>query len=158
MFLFNLKQVSQNHVLIIFNVTKTPAFHCVRLCLSVCAYPIPVCLSVCLSLCLCVCLQSNGGVRLAVDIPVQLSSGKFHRKVQDSWPVVDWTTAGRSKSALSAACWDVRSFRPVQVKPVSQLRFDYDTTTIRLRRKINLFIFCSRLIGSRRVRYVDVGS
>jgi len=42
------------------------------------------------------------------------------------------------------------------MKPISQLRFDCDTTTTRLRRKI-----CSRRIasnGSRRVRYVVVGS
>ena len=35
-------------------------------------------------------------------------------------------------------------------KPMLQLRFDYDTTTIRLRRKIDMFIFCLRRIGSRR--------
>jgi len=35
---------------------------------------------------------------------------------------------------------------------------DYDTTTIRLRRKIDMFIFRLRRIGSRRARYVVVGS
>jgi len=48
-----------------------------------------------------------------------------------------------------------------RVKPISHLRFDYDTTTIRLRRKTDIFIFCSRRIastGSRRARYVVVGS
>jgi len=43
-------------------------------------------------------------------------------------------------------------------KSVSQLRFDYDTTTTRLQRKIDMFIFCLRRIGSRRARYVVVGS
>ena len=41
------------------------------------------------------------------------------------------------------------------------VRFDWDTTTTRLRRKIDMFIFCSRRIasnGSRRARYVLVGS
>jgi len=43
-----------------------------------------------------------------------------------------------------------RSERPMSLttvhplKPISQLRFDCDTTTIRLRRKSDLFIFCSR--------------
>jgi len=48
-----------------------------------------------------------------------------------------------------------------KVKPVSQLRFDYDTTTTRQRRKIDMLFFCSRLIasnGCRRARYVVVGS
>ena len=47
------------------------------------------------------------------------------------------------------------------LKPISQLRFDYDTTTTRLRRKIDMLIFCSRRIasnGSRRARYVVVVS
>ena len=34
------------------------------------------------------------------------------------------------------------------VKPISQLQFDYDTTTKRLRRKIDMFIF---LLASNRV-------
>ena len=34
------------------------------------------------------------------------------------------------------------------LKPISQLRFDCDTTTTRLRRKIDMFIFCSRRIAS----------
>jgi len=43
---------------------------------------------------------------------------------------------------------------------MSQLRFDYDTTTKRLQRKTDMFIFCSRRIasnGSRRARYLVVG-
>jgi len=50
---------------------------------------------------------------------------------------------------------------PAGLKPISQLRFDYDTTMTRLQRKIDMFIFCSRRIasnGSRRARYVVVGS
>ena len=46
-------------------------------------------------------------------------------------------------------------------KPISQLRFDYDTTATRLRRKIDMLIFRWRRIasnGSRRARYVVVGS
>ena len=31
-----------------------------------------------------------------------------------------------------------------RITPIPQLRFDYDTTTTRLRRKIDMFIFCSR--------------
>jgi len=45
----------------------------------------------------------------------------------------------------------------VVLKHISQLRFDYDTTTTRLRRKNDMFVFCSRRIasnGSRRARYV----
>ena len=41
------------------------------------------------------------------------------------------------------------------------IRFDCDTTTTRLPRKIDMLIFCSRRIvsnGSRRARYVVVGS
>ena len=48
-----------------------------------------------------------------------------------------------------------------RLKPISQLRFDYDTTTTRLRRKTGMFIFCLRRIasnGSRRARYGVVGS
>jgi len=48
-----------------------------------------------------------------------------------------------------------------QLKPISQLRFDCDTTTTRLRRKNDMFIFCSRRMasnGSRHARYVVVGS
>ena len=51
--------------------------------------------------------------------------------------------------------------REEQLKPISQLRFDCDTTTTRLRRKIDMLIFCSRRIasnGSRRAQYVVVGS
>ena len=43
---------------------------------------------------------------------------------------------------------------------ITILRFDCDTTTTRLRRKIEMFIFCSCGIasnGSRRARYVVVG-
>jgi len=36
-----------------------------------------------------------------------------------------------------------------RLKPISQLRFDYDTTAIRLRRKIDMFIFCLCRIGCR---------
>ena len=46
-------------------------------------------------------------------------------------------------------------------KPISQLRFDYDTTTTRIRRKIDMLTFCLRRIasnGCRRARYVVVGS
>jgi len=46
----------------------------------------------------------------------------------------------------------------VLFKPISQLQLDYDTTTIRLRRKIDMFVFCLRRIGRRRARYVVVGS
>jgi len=34
------------------------------------------------------------------------------------------------------------------LKPISQLRFDYDTTTTRLRRKIDMLIFFLRRIAS----------
>jgi len=47
------------------------------------------------------------------------------------------------------------------IKPISQLRFDYDATTARLLRKSDMFIFCLRRIasnGSRRARYVVVVS
>jgi len=50
-----------------------------------------------------------------------------------------------------------RLFVSYPVKSISQLRFDYDTITIQLRRKIGMFIFCSRRIasnGSRRAQYV----
>ena len=53
------------------------------------------------------------------------------------------------------------SSRYRQVKPWLQLRFDYDTTTTRLRRKVDMLIFCPRRIasnGNRRARYVVVGS
>ena len=36
-----------------------------------------------------------------------------------------------------------------RLKPISQLRFDYDTTTTRLRRKIDMFIFAR--VESRRM-------
>jgi len=39
--------------------------------------------------------------------------------------------------------------RYVTLKPISQLRFDYDTTTTRLRRKIDTFIFAR--VESRRM-------
>ena len=39
---------------------------------------------------------------------------------------------------------------PADVKPTSQLRFDCDTTTTRLRRKINMLIF---LLASNRVEW-----
>jgi len=70
------------------------------------------------------------------------------------------TVAARCGGRLRARYWlvgDVGS----QLKPISQLRFDYDTTTTRLRRKIDMLIFCSRQIaanGSRRARQVVVGS
>ena len=35
-----------------------------------------------------------------------------------------------------------------RVKPTSQLRFDYDTTTTRLRQIIDMLIFCSRRIAN----------
>jgi len=44
-----------------------------------------------------------------------------------------------------------------RLKPISQLRFHYDTTTTRLRRKIGMLVFRSRRIasnGSRRARYI----
>jgi len=47
------------------------------------------------------------------------------------------------------------------IKVMICIRFDCDTTTTRLRRKIDVFIFCSRWITShrsRRMRYVIVGS
>jgi len=37
-----------------------------------------------------------------------------------------------------------------QLKPISQLRFDYDTTTTRLRQKIDMLIF---LLASNRVEW-----
>ena len=45
--------------------------------------------------------------------------------------------------------WDQDRWRASGLKPISQLRFDYDTTTIRLRRKIDVFIFAR--VESRRM-------
>jgi len=52
--------------------------------------------------------------------------------------------------------WE-RTVTNTDLKPISQLRFHCDTTTTRLRRKIDMLIFCSRRIasnGSRRARHV----
>jgi len=82
--------------------------------------------------------------------------------------VVQWRLDGRrdglvtlntanSRPSLSTA----RTRTCSSLKPWLQLRFDYDTTTTRLRRKIDMFIFCSRRIasnGSRRARHLVVGS
>jgi len=53
------------------------------------------------------------------------------------WPVADLTTIWHCDLSLYHNC---------------------DSTTIRLRRKIDMFIFCLRRVGSRRARYVVVGS
>ena len=50
-------------------------------------------------------------------------------------------------------------FGPYDVtRLVFSLYHNCDATTTRLRRKIDMFIFCLRRIGSRRARYVVVGS
>jgi len=75
-----------------------------------------------------------------------------------------WTYAYEQRTAslpsAAVSCLP-RYWIVITLKPISQLRFDYDTTAIRLRRKIDMFIFCSRRFasnGSRRARYVVVGS
>jgi len=40
----------------------------------------------------------------------------------------------------------------------SKLRYAFDSTAIRRRRKTDMFLFCSCQIGSRRTRYIVVGS
>jgi len=44
--------------------------------------------------------------------------------------------------------------RVLCVKPISQLRFDCDTTTTRLRRKTDMFIFCSRRVEWKQARAI----
>ena len=95
---------------------------------------------------------------------------------------VSAATASVNSDSSTAKPSVVSHITSASFKPLSQLRFDYGTTTIRrchdavdydgsdrnydlrsirLRRKIGMFIFCSRRIatnGSRRVRCVVVGS
>jgi len=63
------------------------------------------------------------------------------------------STTGACSTVQLHAC--VCKRRPQTVKPISQLRFDYDTTTTRLRREIDNFIFCSRRMeaGARDTSY-----
>jgi len=79
------------------------------------------------------------------------------------WPVVRWCAV---KAYITTAIWlrydyDTTIPRRIQLRRKwSKLRFAFDSTATRLRRKIDLFIFCSRRIasnGSRRARYVVVG-
>jgi len=71
------------------------------------------------------------------------------------------TNAGACFADATHFCVSRRAEIMTSLKPISQLRFDCDTTTTRLRRKNDMLIFCSRRIasnGSRRARYVVVVS
>jgi len=46
--------------------------------------------------------------------------------------------------ASNAKRLSISMYHCERLKPVSQLRFDYDTTMTRLRRKIDMLIFCLR--------------
>jgi len=66
---------------------------------------------------------------------------KLQPRPDPIWPIItvrNWDSIHSEFVHLSG----VRS--SCRFKPISQLRFDYDTTMIWLRRKIGTFIFCSR--------------
>jgi len=59
-----------------------------------------------------------------------------------------------ASSTLREYSWYVQLIPlDVHLKPISQLRFDCDTTTTRLRRKIGMFIFCWRRNASNGSRH-----